>query len=502
VSDLVAEALTREVVDLEQDLALGDHYDVNEELDLLTQAILSHARSRLDIVRLEGKAQATETIDVEALRSAHASLDNDRVRRSRFDRSATDKDEILAETEFEEAGKMLEAVAEAAQNHHQFETAARLELGLAPRLFRLQIAIADQPELLSHLELKVRQKIARLPDDEIRRLWSLLTSEFQPSSDEMRSPPMPADTRILGEQFFDPRSVDDIRDRLTRYTVRLRPLIVRHIIESGVQSFRSALPSVAQFLALREVESLTLQERRLLTCLLRIFRAWGSEKNDEFASALGLKSPHWFERSVKLDQTIFGHKDRPNMGEKRKIILISLRRLIEQISAFVSTTSTIERAIIQYKLGLEIMLPAMREIVEQKREVTLQREFSRFLIERGIRAFGRQFGRAEADILAEIPGERFLLETKIAKHVTPRSFEKYVTQLLAYLDHEEPATRGVLVIYNISDTLIVGERQWLRHRLWILPINLCKMPPNKTIRRIFIEDGGDSAVLRFVPSLE
>jgi hypothetical protein len=57
------------------------------------------------------------------------------------------------------------------------------------------------------------------------------------------------------------------------------------------------------------------------------------------------------------------------------------------------------------------MLPASRETVGSRGEIDLQKELCKFLIERDIRAFGKLFGRSEVDLVAEMVGERILIET-------------------------------------------------------------------------------------------
>jgi hypothetical protein len=160
--------------------------------------------------------------------------------------------------------------------------------------------------------------------------------------------------------------------------------------------------------------------------------------------------------------------------------------------------SSIEAALFQYKLGLEVMLS--RKHVAKCRELHMQKELCRFLVERNIRAFGKSFGRAESDLLAELPGGRFLLETKLVKKVSESSIRHYITQLKAYMDQEEAATRGVLVIYNLSDTTILADRKWLRQNLWILAINLDSASPSKLRSRLMIEDGGSDSLVRFIAS--
>jgi hypothetical protein len=184
------------------------------------------------------------------------------------------------------------------------------------------------------------------------------------------------------------------------------------------------------------------------------------------------------------------------------MLLLVLRRLLNYCQSYVARASPVERILFQYKLGLEVMLPVTRDQVLASHELALQKELCRFLVERDVRAFGKLFGRSEVDLLAEIPGERFLIETKVVKRASGPSIEKFITQLASYMDQEEPATRGVLLLYNLSDTVILAERVWFRQKLWVLPVNLCSTSPSKTKRRMHIEDGGRTSIVRIISGLD
>ena len=497
----IVDSLLKELADIEREVEIGDHYDLRREIGLLIRAALSHAASVLDIPKLDTKAQSAKAIDVASLKAVVEAWDNDTVRAARLD-LPPGIEPLLAKDDLAKAKEMLKAVEDAAKIHHPLEVAARLEFGLSRPFLRLQIELADQPCLLADLEQRLRHKAALLKPDDVRKLWADLTAEFRSDETGIGGASMPADPGVLGPAFFDPRSLADLRERLATYVARLKPLLIRKMFQSGVSSCRTRLPLAAQFLALRDVEPLTLHEQRILECLLKIYRIWGHENEDEFAGALGVTPPHWCQRATKLDDTLLRQKKAPSSADKTKLLLLATRRLLSHTDRFVAFDSPVERAVMQYKLGMEVMMPASREAVSSKGELNLQKELCKFLVERDIRAFGKSFGRSEVDLLAEIAGERILIETKLLKTVSARSIDRNVTQLIAYMDQEEPATRGVLVLYNLSDTIIVSEKRWFRQRLWILPINLCESSPSRMKKRFVIEDGGTDRLLRFIESPE
>jgi hypothetical protein len=493
------QSFLNEIADVERERAIGDFYDTERDLELLVQAVLSYATKALNIRGLDSKAQAAEAIDIPALRSAVDSLDREEIRNSRIELPG-DQKPLVGKDDLAQAREMLVAVERAAEDQHPLETGIRVELGLSFAFFRLQLAVAEQPAVLDDVSRQVRNKLATFGEEDIRRLWAMLTAEFRTNEDRADDPPIPADHDVLGPNFFDPVTVDDIRDRIGKYAVRLRPILVKRLLQSGVKVFRAILPKVPQLLAAQIAQPITLQERRILECLLKIYRVWGSDHGEEFQNVLGLTAPHWMQRAASLDGTLRRNKETPSRDAKDEILLINLRRLLNYTEDVVNVESSVERVLVQYKLGLEVMLPQSRDVVAEKRELELQKELCRFLVERDVRAFGKSFGRTEVDLLAEIPGERFLIETKIVEAASSNNIDRNVTQLISYMDHEEPATRGVLVLYNVSNTVVISDRKWFRQRLWVLPINLCDRPPSKAKRRLLIEDGGEDTMLRFVPS--
>ncbi len=491
--DRIAQGFLNDLAYVEQELAVGKFYDFDEDFSPLVEAILTHAGRAFDVPRLDAKAQESEAFDLVTLRTAIESLDTVDLENAQSalcgGRTPLEERDALAQA--------LDYVEDAAKDQHRLETGLRLELSLSPKLFRLQMVLADKPDTLRDLEGHVREKIEPLAEQEVRRLWATLKGEFQASDVGTGRPPMPADKDILGEDFFDPATLNGIRDRIAAYAVRLKPLLVRRMYDkAGEVSVPLSLPEVPHFLASRVVEPLMLLERKLLESLLKIYRVWGKDHEDIFAAALGLPTHHWLELSAQLDSRL--RKDAPSGPKKDTLLLITLRQLLNLSDIRVSFDSPMEQSLIQYKLGLEVMLPESAKRVTKLGELALQKELCRFLIERGVLAFGKSFGRSEVDILAELPGERFVIETKVIKRRCRDTIDLGVTQIIAYMDHEEPATRGVLVVYNVSDTIITADKRWHRERLWILPINLCGTSPSKTTKRLTIESGGSDAIVRLI----
>lgn len=107
---------------------------------------------------------------------------------------------------------------------------------------------------------------------------------------------------------------------------------------------------------------------------------------------------------------------------------------------------------------------------------------SKFLIERKILSFGRKSGRSQIDLYhKDIGGEEFIIETKIyddKNKLNQQKLKKNIVQLQSYMTQiNQP--RGILAIYNFSNTVILPLKKWLQGRMLIICINLCELPPSK-----------------------
>ncbi len=158
-----------------------------------------------------------------------------------------------------------------------------------------------------------------------------------------------------------------------------------------------------------------------------------------------------------------------------------------------------ERALTQYKLGAEVMAPDNIKALSRKHELRLQKELCRFLLERGIFTVGTKFGRSETDLLANLPDEGYIIEAKVYKNtarVSEKTIKSDLVQLQSYMDQNPTRTRGILVIYNFSSTLISAPRQWVAGRFWFLPINLQQKPPSGRNRSLVVERGDGDDLIR------
>jgi hypothetical protein len=79
-----------------------------------------------------------------------------------------------------------------------------------------------------------------------------------------------------------------------------------------------------------------------------------------------------------------------------------------------------------------------------------------------------------------------------------------LAQLQDYMDRRVARPRGVLVIYNLSGTLLVGPGVWLKGRYWITAINLGSATGSRRRRSLVIEEskGPDVFTVHQITPLE
>jgi hypothetical protein len=214
-----------------------------------------------------------------------------------------------------------------------------------------------------------------------------------------------------------------------------------------------------------------------------------------------------FDRALGLDPgTSFGGKteDPAAVSElaaashyAERLIIYELKKIIRSPHEPAQDTAALEKALAQYKLGIEIMAPENLKDLVRKDELRLEKELCRFLLERGIIAVGAKFGRAETDLLGSLAHEGFTIEAKVYKHAGRLSEEAIMgnlVELQSAMRQNAARKRGVLVIYNFTSTCISAPREWINGRFWFLPIHLAQQPPSSRKRALVIERADDHGI--------
>lgn len=178
-------------------------------------------------------------------------------------------------------------------------------------------------------------------------------------------------------------------------------------------------------------------------------------------------------------------------------MIFELRTLARAINRHVAYGGPVEVALIQHQLGCEVLNADIRDDMQKKSELRLQRELCKFLLERHIYSVGTKFGQNELDLLAEDPFRvGYMIEVK--KYSKPPSrvqLQANLVQLQRYMSQSPVPRLGILVVFNFSSTLITAPRRWFSDRFWILPINMLSASASRLRRSISIDEGPDGQLL-------
>lgn len=286
----------------------------------------------------------------------------------------------------------------------------------------------------------------------------------------------------------------------------LKPRLLLSMYAKGINRSPNEIPGPARILAMSDANiafPIAEWEVMLARSISRVAFLWNQALQED---------TNFLARMVNIDKggRIFSGPDYRNAEKHLNLhvasgnytpIFLELRKLLHITDSIVLHETPVERALQRYKLGIEVMTPEILEKFTDKSELRLQKELCRFLIECGIYAVGTKFGRSETDLMAEVTECSYIIETKIYRQydtLSEGSLRKNLAQLQNYMDQSPTPRRGILVIYNMSDCLLDAPRIWLRHRYWILAINLQSAPPSQRRKTLTVEQTDNGELIRVV----
>jgi hypothetical protein len=451
--------------------------------------VARYLRATVDLHALDLRIGNEGALDAQALREAR-----DILRRAEYDFTFVDGKVFDSEQRLERLDALVETV-EARNKFDPLEVMLRISLLGDLPVDALLMAAKDTNALADKLEPLVSTKLALLSDTDAINLLQQYVAETDParaisiaiSEDERRELGSVADA-------------SDARLKIARYLLRYRPLAARRTMQKHSSPSLPMLPvGVARVLCWKEQ---TVDPTQPSSSVL------------EIAKGLGRLSVIW-ERLLRRDPTVLANTlDLAPDGAllsavarkqgQREIVpdwgsyCFVLEALIEAASIQEEEPSAVADALWAYKLGLEVMLPGIHAEYKGKDELPLQRELCRFLVERGIHAYGKSFGSSEIDLRAEDALGTLIIETKVREEPPPDSeLRSWLSQLLSYMDQEPVNTRGALVLYNTSKLLITTARRMLfvKQRVYLIPINLVEASPSERRDAIEVVESKDPALL-------
>ena len=466
-----------------------------EDLLALVLEVLAYVRRTIDVERLNRMLLSISHVDIDALRQISdifGRLDLDGPFELFPERT------LYPSSSLEEYRSFINRLDQDARTLSQLDLSFRLEISSHALDDLLLCAAAAQADLsdVSHI---VREKFDLLNDDQVISVWSRIQRELSPD----RTYSMVQDLDILPENWLRTTTISDVKSKISDYIVTLKPRLELSMFEAGRYTIPSEAPSLAVVLSLSAeavATPISQSELDLARALARLRAYWLRLLNrpgTDFSQALGLPDRETFLDNEEHQGAAarLSHTD----VSIESLVVYELRKVTRATNAFSTYESPIERALVQYKLGTEVMAPDNIGDMKGKGELKLQKELCRFLLERGVFTVGTKFGRSELDLLAELPDEGYVIEAKVYKEgrrITERTIKSNLVQLQSYLDQSPTRRRGILLIYNFSSTLISAPRHWIGGRFWFLPINLQQTPPSSRNRSLMIEPGDGEEVIR------
>lgn len=445
----------------------------------LIRAILTEARTRTDIPGLIRRVVAEAHHDVAALNKLGQMLD-----------ALVNKLKATDQVAVDDAAKDLSWLDTFLGDEKKFprhEIGLRFELAIDPAVVRLLELAARRKIDTSDLKNLVEAKLQKVPPLDIARLWSNVMREFRGKKDWAyikQYDDLPA------ADFFDASDNDAVIARLAEYAVSIRPALVNRMVDEGTSRFPMHPIPIAKLCGIRdneEVYELTDPEREFYRALCRSFVLWDKYLRampDEFLRNIGLAHDSKIKSTVDVEEYQEHWK---TVTDEPEAMFLTLTRLLSSMRYAVSNTATVESALRAYRLSLEAAVPESKdeivELLKKGDEPALQRHLARFLIERGIHAVGTKFGNSQTDLVITESGSDYVVEAKVYREderPTGANVSGHLQQLSRYMTQSERFPHGVLALFNFSDRPIRADSVWLRERFWILPINLCSVPPSET----------------------
>lgn len=474
-----------------------DGYVRAEREDLLA-AIFDLTGRAVDVGRIEGSLAATNRLDFDILMTLLDRLGELPLQDWVF--TWANGRECNPVSILEELRAVLTATQEVSEQARLLEVLLRLEMVADRQVEDILSAIpSDQgAEFKQWLVGAVETKLGVLDDQETMKSWGRLKAEFERhEDDETCMRPVPG---ILDASFFDLKTPAEARRKIATYLVTIRPQLIRALEAQGQTRFPMTMFGVTRILAITENGApLERADSTFATALMRLAVLWTSVLREDPKVLRGHLRLQ--EHEGRLTQGPFYEEEAErltDLGTDEWTIVLGEEgeKILDRIEELATARTPAEELLVRHKLALEVMAPANLSEVSAKNEIRLQQELCRFMIEHGVFSVGTQFGRSETDLVAREAAGALVIETKIAKRGPSTSMIRaWLVQLQSYMDQEPVQVNGVLLIYNLSDSLIVAPRQRLRDRYRIVVVNLLKPSPSKRQRSIeIIESESDSLI--------
>jgi hypothetical protein len=490
----IIELLESEVASIEPKEAVET---LHPEIESLTYSILGEVKDWINIPDLEQRLHSHRDIDTGLVRKVYDLL-SEASKQGQLERLISPSGNVIdPDEQLRVLLEHLDTIGDKQRKLGLKEVQLRLEMLLDGVVEKLLMTVPAAYSGLQDIKQLVSEKMSRLCDDDVMLLWAGVQKDFR--SDE-HFPAFQLDDEA--KRFLEIGGIGEVRAKLAEYLVVYRPQLKRRAIEEQRTVWLHFSPGIARLLTLKDgsdLQPITHDEVNFLRALHSIAVLWHGclgQNPEQLSQFLGTLSDGFVvtgEGRKLLEKTV-----RYDGRQKAHSLLIQLRKVLSYGEILGKPVSGVEESLWAHKLGLEVSLPDSRKELGVREEI-IQRRLCKFLVERGIQAFGTKFGQSQIDLLLQRGGEQYVVETKKYKgRVTGRQIKKDLVQLQMYMSQKFTAPRGVLLIYNLTDTVIYPPSGWIKGRFYILAINLGIQTPSRKERSIHIEIGNGKELVNCV----
>jgi hypothetical protein len=447
------------------------------EVAHIIELLLLETSRRLDFEEIERELVAATEIDVLVLKEAMAILHKCPLRQVSINAQRS----IVPEEEFQRLEQAL-ASLQGQQVLHHLEAMLRLEILINNPLMDLLICAAAADADVSPLIQIGATKLAHIREDYLVELWARVQSEFDP---DRVMPSFDATSKILPPRFLELSEGAALRQKIAEYAIKIKPALVVERIAAGLQTYPVDALGPGRLLAINnksmpiERDPLRLDLARAVS---RLSAAWSGLLGRDIRELSGLTGVRAKTRLLSGPDVMDAKEEfagalKSSAGESTAaaIAVYYAKRFLASVERLTGSSSTIADALRCHKLGLEVTIPDSARRFKGKSELTLQKELCKFLLEQGHYSEGTKFGPFETDLVATSRAVATVVEVKLyTKERSPseRTVRANLSQLQDYMDKRPVRPRGALVLYNMSDTLVVAPNRWIRGRFWITAVNL------------------------------
>ena len=292
--------------------------------------------------------------------------------------------------------------------------------------------------------------------------------------------------KAISKQFLkDDISFEQIKKNYAYFLSTLKPILVNDLLRNNISRHPVIEPGIVSIIASSKNDfyQVTQLEKLIIDSLSQVvgvFEALTYSEASHLAASMQLTMDNYIFKSSVVNETK-KHFEKYNEKAIVEHLVLIFNRLVSLIDIFKRLNSNLEELLWKYKLGQEVLGNERSKEVAKMNEIKLQCEISKYLIENDILSFGRVFGRSQIDLYTkDFPDStEYVIEVKVIRKTKlyTKHINAIITQLSSYMSQiSQP--KGIVVIYNLTDELLIAPDQWLEGQIRIIIVNLCSSSPS------------------------